>query len=152
MRKKHLASLSHFMLKPFIFLFVMSGFFVFSTTSCSKYEDGPLISLRTKKARLSNHWQIDAIEVNGIPRPDLLDKYSIEIKRRGEFTWLESSIERSGMWAFDQNNENVILVFSINDVVTESKLWEIRRLANAELWVTEFYTDSIVDIEFVPLD
>ena len=34
-------------------------------TDCKKYDEGPLISLRTKKARLAGDWKIEKILYDG---------------------------------------------------------------------------------------
>jgi hypothetical protein len=34
--------------------------------SCGKYEDGPNISLRTKKARVAGNWKVVKVTINGI--------------------------------------------------------------------------------------
>ena len=48
-------------------LFLVLVMLVSSLTfqSCSKYEEGPSISLRSKKARLVNKWKIDKMYKNG---------------------------------------------------------------------------------------
>lgn len=36
-----------------------------SVSSCRKYEEGPNVSLRTKKARITNNWKYESAQVNG---------------------------------------------------------------------------------------
>ena len=40
----------------------------FVTFSCKKYEDGPTVSLRTKKARVVNKWKVDSYYINGVDK------------------------------------------------------------------------------------
>ena len=44
-------------------LFIVFGLITFS--SCSKYEEGPGISLRTKKSRVVGEWQVTTFKING---------------------------------------------------------------------------------------
>ncbi len=37
-----------------------------SVSSCRKYEEGPNISLRTKKARVTNNWKYESAQVDGV--------------------------------------------------------------------------------------
>jgi hypothetical protein len=39
-------------------LYILMFIFVFTAISCSKYEDGPFISLRSKKDRLFGKWEV----------------------------------------------------------------------------------------------
>ncbi len=44
-------------------LFIVFGLITF--TGCSKYEEGPGISLRTKKSRVVGEWQVTTFKING---------------------------------------------------------------------------------------
>ena len=44
-------------------LFIVFGLITF--TGCSKYEEGPGISLRTKKSRVVGNWQVTTLKING---------------------------------------------------------------------------------------
>ena len=58
--------------------------------SCSKYEDGPGISLRTKKARLTGTWEI--AKING-QNPDLFEDWEFEFEKNGDFNELRTSVD-----------------------------------------------------------
>ena len=104
--------------------------------SCSKYDDGPFFSLRTKKGRLVGEWELDKLIQNGQTQ-SLDSDYDIiwEFERDGDF---EQTLEYgsysygyNGDWEFDNNGEE--LEIEINEY--GSQTYEINRLTNNELWI-----------------
>ena len=104
--------------------------------SCSKYDDGPFFSLRTKKGRLVGEWELDKLIQNGQTQ-SLDSDYDIiwEFERDGDF---EQTLEYgsysygyNGDWEFDNNGEE--LEIALNGYGTQT--WEINRLTNNELWI-----------------
>jgi hypothetical protein len=104
--------------------------------SCSKYDDGPFFSLRTKKGRLVGEWELDKVILNGQTQ-SLDSDYDIiwEFERDGDF---EQTLEYgsysygyNGDWEFDNNGEE--LEIEINEY--GSQTYEINRLTNNELWI-----------------
>ena len=104
--------------------------------SCSKYDDGPFFSLRTKKGRLVGEWELDKVIQNGQTQ-SLDSDYDIiwEFERDGDF---EQTLEYgsysygyNGDWEFDDNGEE--LEIQINGDGTQT--FEINRLTNNELWL-----------------
>jgi hypothetical protein len=104
--------------------------------SCSKYDDGPFFSLRTKKGRLVGEWELDKVILNGQTQ-SLDSDYDIiwEFERDGDF---EQTLEYgsysygyNGDWEFDNNGEE--LEIEINEYGTQT--YEINRLTNNELWI-----------------
>jgi len=51
-----------------IFLFLSSSLYI----GCKKYEEGPAMSLRSKKGRVANKWKVDAYLKNGT---DMISDY-----------------------------------------------------------------------------
>lgn len=110
-------------------------------TSCGKYEDGPKLSLRSKKARMANTWKIvEATDADD----DVTIGYAGTIwtltkegaySRSGE-TDLGPVIEESGKWEFGKLNgeDKMQLLITPENVVLPRK-WIITRLKNDELWI-----------------
>lgn len=76
-----------------LFLVVVMLMSTLTFESCSKYEEGPNMSLRSKKARLANTWKIDKTFKNGV-----------------EETWTEQEQDyfSNSTWTFDKDNTLVI--------------------------------------------
>jgi len=52
--------------------------------SCAKYDDGPLLSLRSKNARMEGLYRIDQIQNDTIQNmPDFIQDADIEIQKAG---------------------------------------------------------------------
>lgn len=133
----------------FTFLAIMA----MMMTSCGKYEEGPVFSLRTKTARLTGYWELVEATEKGI-NVDLsgMTKGYTFIKggeMRVTTSMLGMSSSFDGEWRFDDSKE--ILETRIFEG-TEWNEWEtseILRLTNAELWLRDEYTregETYIDI------
>jgi hypothetical protein len=109
--------------------------FALSFVSCGKYEDGPGLSLRTKKARLAGTWKAEKVFVN-----NELSQTATEEEPRIEFTrddiyridldsaWVE------GTWKFNDDKSKVIGTYAIPFVGEFNNSYRILRLTNDEFW------------------
>lgn len=104
---------------------------VLNFQSCSKYEEGPSFSLRTKKSRIVGEWEVVRIGNETYPQ----NSYSLEMtfEEDGDFEFNYSygaySYGYQGEWEFSNDKED--LEVTIESQVNE---WEILRLTNKELW------------------
>ena len=106
--------------------------------SCGKYEEGPGLSLRTKKARISNVWKPVKVISNFIE-----DTAALSLETRVEFTrddvfriYIDSSQTWvTGEWEFSEDKLRVIGTYAV-PFVGEFK-WDrkIIRLTADEFWV-----------------
>lgn len=120
--------------KATLFFFVAA----FGMAACNKYEEGPVVSLRSKKARLANTWQVDEVyddegekvEMDSTSNNDATQTfekdggYKMEVPNFGELT---------GEWEFDDDKEKVIITMEFFGQTDESE-YTILRLKNDELW------------------
>jgi hypothetical protein len=145
--------------KIFLIAFLVSA--IFSFNSCSKFEEGPGISLKSKKARLANTWAFETItdlntgdemtaqEFFDISGEDI--DYEVDVKfkfdKEGTFevVYAVMTFEFTvpGTWEFvgDTGLKLEIDLSSI-DPEAENQIMEmnILRLASKELWLE--YEDS----------
>lgn len=102
------------------------------TVACKKYDDGPRLSLRTKKARLANEWTFDYVRA---PNGDDLTAQNagiiLEFTKDGDFARVQGSFAETGTWRFAHDDENVIVTIG-----TSSSLLHITRLKEREFWFT----------------
>lgn len=114
--------------------------------SCKKYEDGPTLSLRSKKARLVNEWKVDRVYENAIDITtayiQYMPDYTLNIKENGEI--VNSYNDQNGQvntwsatWAFN-SDKSAIIITTGGVAVT----YDITRLKNDELWLKKTYTDG----------
>lgn len=117
-------------LRNLSFLFLFS----FILVSCGKYEDGPNISLLTKKARLTGEWEVKEIDKTKL---DSDVRMILEFEKNGDFEITLSfydgtnwqSEKEKGEWKWEDGKEKIRV--EIDRDITE---FEILRLTNKELW------------------
>ncbi len=119
-----------------------------SVTGCGKYDEGPSISLRTKKARVVGEWEIEKIMRNGV---DITSDYRIfaasevmTLKKDDSYTLAITNTSlagggtdsESGTWAFASDKEKFTTSVTDNNVTT-TFTYDILRLTNKEFWTKE---------------
>lgn len=108
-------------------------------SSCSKYEDGPMFSLKTKKSRLTGaDWEVVRMGETYMESPN---KIILDFDKDGDLkvTSTNSYYEYGdsytdtytslGEWEWEDGKESIEI--TIEGYVTE---WEILRLTSDELW------------------
>ncbi len=113
-------------------------------TSCKKYEDGPAISLRTKKARVANQWKI-AYAYDMKENVDITADYTGEIwefKKDGEFVeWSNGAIDKTGTWDFVSDKEAIQII-----ILGDVDYYTIQELKEKEMWVY----DAEEELQLIP--
>lgn len=130
-------------MKTIYALTILSIFFV----SACKYDNGPSISFRSKKARVEGTWIIDEqIEDGQVYTPDSFDReLHWEFKKDGTFNLQRrQSSEGSGTWDFDSKKDSVIITFNGPPAFKWS--FHILKLKNKELWIKN--KNSLNEIEY----
>lgn len=110
--------------------------------SCSKYDEGPGVSLRSKKERVANTWEIEKAMRNGEDVTSDYDEYTLRTTKDGdaELAALYSSgsfsfeYETQGTWMFTDDKESLMLDFENDDA---DRNYQILRLAEDEMWLRE---------------
>ena len=122
-------------------------------SSCSKYEDGPAFSLRSKKERIANTWRVEKAMDNGSDVTSSFDQYELEMLSDGKASLaalytlgdLTFEFETNGTWSLENNNEDLRLDFE-NDAADET--YEILRLKEDELWLRE--KGGSLELQLIP--
>lgn len=106
---------------------------VFLLFSCTKYEDGPLFTFRSKTKRISHTWEYTAIiyTQTGISVTTNLPKTTFTFYSDGKY---DESTGYTGTWKFKGDIELEITKSKLGDS-TQTQTWEITRLSNKELWL-----------------
>jgi hypothetical protein len=80
---------------------------------CKKYEEGPALSLRSKKARLAGEWKLTSQTVNG-NAVTLCGTTNVSIKKDGTLTRSNTgcivNYSLSGKWELVDNKEKIKVV------------------------------------------
>jgi hypothetical protein len=123
----------------------------FVLSSCTFYEDGPLISILSKKERVANTWVADeVIEADGDVVTDGYDNWTWTFTEGGEATVsypvLGSTINFQGEWNLVDNGAIFQLIIDYG-LGTDIADYEILRLAEDQFWLlaedgTEFRLET----------
>jgi hypothetical protein len=118
-------------MKTIFKLFVLLILVTTIEPGCSKYPDGPKLSLRTRKARLINDWKSEMILANGVDITATQPVYFLNLKKDGSYTFQADSITDEGTWELGGDKDDAYLK-SKTGVETANRLL---RLKHKELWV-----------------
>jgi hypothetical protein len=121
--------------QSFLLVLIASLFFF---VSCGKYEDGPAISLLSRKARLVNKWKIEKYYIDGKEQTlsDDDKKWYLEIKKDNTFEEVvyagALSITLTGTWLEVDNYSKIH--FKVTNPYSYEYEYTILRLMSNQLW------------------
>ena len=117
-------------------------------SSCKKYEEGPGISLRTKKARVVGEWKMEKLFINDEDTPLTPDEKNIKwiFKKDGNYEYQAATYNEIGTWSFDIKRE---LIFLTDTEFGYSTSCKIRRLTNNEMWFVFIFRFSKREIHLI---
>ncbi len=117
----------------------LQHYLVAGIQSCGKYEDGPGISLRTKKARLVGDWDIVQIGTQVYPSQGYSLEFEFEKNGNVKFTYSYGfySYSYAGDWEFSSNKEELDLILG-----GQVQTFQIKRLTNKEVWLEDESNDE----------
>jgi len=120
------------MLKKTTFsLILLVGILAPILQSCSKYEEGPMISLRTRTERLANIWKVDNYKVDGTDYTSIVSNYTETFSNSGAYSYDWGILGGSGTWAFQNKDLEVKLTGDENQT---SRVLFILKLEEKTLW------------------
>ncbi|MDT8308673.1 MAG: hypothetical protein RQ866_04025 [Bacteroidales bacterium] len=122
--------------------FMLSGFY-----GCKKYEEGPFISLLTKKARIDNTWDLIQAYNDDV---DILDQvkigeYEWRIDKNGSFVLINNSNTITGSWEFVSDKEELKLMY---DLSPTPSIWTIVQLKNNKMTLSRIKQDNTQEIYY----
>lgn len=118
-----------------ISILMLATTFIF-TTSCSKYEEGPAISLLPKKTRLVGTWEVDEIVHDDGEVENVNDNTTYEYTSDNVYRVIEGNLTYTGEWNFTQDKEYLEVTYSAGALSFSSED-KILRLKNNELWIQQ---------------
>ena len=116
---------------------------------CKKYDEGPLLSLRSKTARVANTWKVESYKINDADNTALLTNlnYTETYDKDGNFSFSSSLGTGSGKWDFQSDKEQ-IKRSGVSSQSTEALY--ILKLKENEFWY--YYMDGNVRHEVHLID
>jgi hypothetical protein len=114
--------------------------------SCKKYENGPTISLRSKKSRVANDWAISSYQEGGIDKTTERINDDMTLTKSGEATYHQNNsgliYTMVGTWEFDESKERIKILASYtrddgagnNIIVSVVEDMKVTKLKEKEMW------------------
>ena len=119
--------------------------------SCGKYEEGPKISLASKKSRIVNTWKRTKYIYNEIEQNISAYSVVIDIKKDNSYTFTMTGgmnpANTAGTWKFSSDKESLIRTETNSTTPTTET---ILRLTSDELWVKEVKGSDINEYHYAP--
>ncbi|MCB0395575.1 MAG: hypothetical protein KDD36_02910 [Flavobacteriales bacterium] len=110
-------------------------------TGCKKYEEGPMISFKSKKARIQRVWEeskyIDSNGNESTPSP----KHTYELKEDQTVSVDGGASSTAFTWDFDDKKEGIVFTTTVGSVSSTDKV-TILRLTSKELWIKDSNNDQ----------
>jgi hypothetical protein len=120
-------------------LLLFIALIIVAVSSCKKYEEGPRVSLASKKSRVANTWKYDEILINNQPQNLSTNDINarLELTKDGAATYTYGGGVSRGSWEFSDDKEDLTITlvstlgfFSSQDI----RKYRILRLKNDEMW------------------
>lgn len=115
----------------------IAAFFLTALIAACNYEDGPLVSLHTPKARVVNKWKYHSVTMNGLSITSLYTNAYAEFKKNGDATfYFRPDSINYGNWELDDDMK-MIYIDMIDQYGIET-WWEdynITKLKENEMWI-----------------
>lgn len=134
-----------------------------TVASCSKYEDGPSIAVRSRANRLTNSWTYSQVYQNGLTvlyglqsADQNYSQSSIGFAEDGRFSYFDvrqdsSSVRGDGFWEFAEKDEKIILTYDPPSTLIRTLV--IKRLERSYLWLEEEKEgNNTLEFQLVPND
>jgi hypothetical protein len=118
-------------------LILLGGIAIGGMESCSKYPDGPTVSLHSRAERVANTWKIDNYKVNGNDQTSLVTGYTETFTKEGNYSFQWGSVTGSGTWVF-QNHDDEIRITGVDNQSSETLV--ILKLEEKQFWY--YYMDG----------
>ncbi len=139
-------------MKRIIFASVILISFI-ALDSCKKYEEGPALSLRSKKARVANTWKVEQYLFNGSDQTSffnsVLPNYREVYDKDGNYSFSYDSNSGSGRWEFQNDN----LEIKRSGVSSQSsEVLYILKLKEKEFWYYVMDGSDREEVHLIPAE
>lgn len=124
---------------------------VLTANSCSKYDDGPTVSLFSRTDRVTNSWVYSNVYRNGLDitlgeqtHSQQYNESTIGFADDGRFSFVDvfrdtTTVRGDGYWEFIENDEKLQLTYDDSGLV---RILKINRLERSYLWLEEDLGDN----------
>jgi hypothetical protein len=126
-------------------LIAVSGMLCF--LSCKKYPEGPLLSFRSREARIVNEWACGDVLVNNASANGLYSTHFFSFGESGNFSETNGSNTGTGSWELTSHDDSLICTINGNYVIHR---FRIMKLKNKSIWLDENVNGSLYSWHLIP--
>ncbi|MBI3509393.1 MAG: hypothetical protein HY064_01935 [Bacteroidetes bacterium] len=132
------------------------GSFVFS--SCKKYEDGPALSIHTKKGRVAGDWEVEKYMEDGVDKTSdyrsIIASEDLKNSKDGTYTISETATSLfgggttsdAGTWEFINSKDDMRTLSNQSGAVADTA--QIIRLTNKEMWTKSVSGSPVIETHY----
>lgn len=117
-------------MKSVFYLFIA---FIVVMPSCSKYEEGPTISVLPRKERIEGKWVAASVKYNNNDSTSVYKDHIWEFTRNYSVILQVGNVKRLGIWSTVTNDNDFRIDY--DDSVVEQ--YEIRKMTRTEFWLRD---------------
>jgi hypothetical protein len=116
-------------------------------SACNKYEEGPVVSFRSKYSRVVNTWKAKNIFRDALDVTAWYTDWSMDLTEDGRLLITDrdeqdSVLTQEGFWDLINKNEEIQFLYTKPAIAEDRMTVKILKLAKDELWY-EHATDSV---------
>jgi hypothetical protein len=112
-------------------------------SNCQKYEDGPVISFRSRAERVANTWKVDNYKINGTDFTSVVSGYTETFTKGGDYSFDWGILNGAGTWKFQSKDAEIALTGTNNQ---NDRTLVILKLEEKEFWY--YYMDGTDRVEY----
>jgi hypothetical protein len=127
-----------------------------SFSSCKKYEEGPALSLLSKKARIAGTWKVEAYLENGVDKTSdyrqLVTDETYTTTKEGTYTSSQTTVlgtfSDNGTWELINDKADFKTLSAQSGSTPDTMV--IVKLKSKEFWMKSKSGNPVVEIHYMP--
>ena len=129
-----------------VLLILLGAFLLPALQSCSKYEEGPAFTIKSRTERLSKRWTVENYKKNDQDLTSIVADYAETFSKNGAYSYTMNIFNGSGTWVF-QNNDMEIKITDNED--QETRTLFIKKLESKSFWYYYMDDDDIHELHMI---
>jgi hypothetical protein len=127
------------------------------TVACDDYEDGPKISLKSKRERVINTWKAEYAYRDEVDATAWYKDWTLDLREDGRLVITDlddndSVVTQHGFWDFVNDEEEIRFLYSVPAVEPDQKTVTILRLKETQLWFRDVTDTATWEFQLIPAD
>lgn len=111
--------------------------------SCSKYPEGPGMSIHSRAERVANTWKVENYKINGTDYTSGTSDYQETYSKDGQYSYTSGIFSGTSTWSFINDDEQIQIA---ETTTQDARTLFILKLKEKEFWY--YYMDGSDKHEF----